>query len=149
MEKSMYPRFYLMLGISFIIMYAVMFANVDKAEHIYISLSRFYVTILMVAPMAVVMLLVMKHMYKDKKQNAVIIISSVILFIAAFAMLRNQTFVDDVQFMKGMIPHHSSAILFSKNADIKDPEVIKLARQIIESQVKEIDDMNKLLEKLK
>lgn len=47
-----------------------------------------------------------------------------------------------------MIPHHSSAILTSKNADIKDPELQKLAQTIIEAQEKEIRQMKAILKRL-
>jgi len=63
--------------------------------------------------------------------------------------LRNQTFVGDIQYMKGMIPHHSSAIMTSKNADIKDPEVKKLSEQIIKSQEQEITQMKNILKRMK
>jgi uncharacterized protein (DUF305 family) len=52
------------------------------------------------------------------------------LFILLFAatilgthfLLRTQAFVSDIQYMKAMIPHHSSAIMTSSNVDFKDPE---------------------------
>jgi hypothetical protein len=148
MEKGNYGKMAVMLIISFIIMYSVMFANVDKFDHIHLNMNRLYMTILMVAPMALVMLFLMSSMFKNKKLNITIIALSIIAFAAAFLMLRNQTFVGDVQFMRSMIPHHSSAILVSEAAAINDPEVKELAIQIIESQKKEIEEMKKLLEKL-
>ncbi len=48
--------------------------------------------------------------------------------------------------MKAMIPHHSSAILVSREAGLKNPEVKKLAQGIIQSQEREIAEMKKLLE---
>jgi len=51
--------------------------------------------------------------------------------------------------MKGMIPHHSSAIMTSKNADIKDPEVKKLSEGIIQAQEKEIAEMKAILKRMK
>jgi uncharacterized protein (DUF305 family) len=50
--------------------------------------------------------------------------------------------------MKAMIPHHSIAILTSSRADLKDPQVRKLAQQIIKAQEKEIDEMKKMLDRL-
>ena len=112
-NKGNYKRFGLMLSISFVIMYAVMFLNVASEDHIYLSLSRLYMTLLMVSPMAIVMLFLMKMMYPDKKKNLIIYISSVVIFILSLTSLRTQTAVGDVQYMKAMIPHHSSAILTS------------------------------------
>jgi uncharacterized protein (DUF305 family) len=50
--------------------------------------------------------------------------------------------------MKGMIPHHSIAILTSERADIKDPEVRKLADDIIAAQKKEIEEMKNMIKRL-
>jgi uncharacterized protein (DUF305 family) len=50
--------------------------------------------------------------------------------------------------MKAMIPHHSIAILTSERADIKDPEVRKLADDIIEAQRKEIGEMKDMIKRL-
>lgn len=51
--------------------------------------------------------------------------------------------------MKAMIPHHSIAILTSKRADIQDPEVKKLADDIIKAQEKEIAEMKAMIKRLK
>ncbi|MDY0334719.1 MAG: DUF305 domain-containing protein, partial [Bacteroidales bacterium] len=56
--------------------------------------------------------------------------------------------ISDVRWMKAMIPHHSIAILTSSRADLKDPQVRKLAQQIIKAQEKEIDEMKKMLDRL-
>jgi len=50
--------------------------------------------------------------------------------------------------MKAMIPHHSIAILTSELADIKDPEVKKLAEDIIKAQRKEIGEMKEMIQRL-
>ena len=47
-----------------------------------------------------------------------------------------------------MIPHHSIAILTSKRADLKDPEVKKLAEEIIQAQEGEIDKMKKMIKEM-
>jgi hypothetical protein len=138
-----------MMILSFIIMYTVMFLNVDSIDHVYLSTTRFYMALLMVSPMAIVMLLLMGKMYPDKKLNTVIITASLLVFIVTFFFLRNQTFVSDKAYMKAMIPHHSSAILTSKHANIKDPEVRKLAEGIIQSQEKEIAEMKEMLKRIK
>ena len=104
--------------------------------------------ILMVAPMAVTMLLMMGKMYPNKRLNTSIIVGSIVVFTLVFAALRTQTPISDVQYMKAMIPHHSSAILTSKNANIKDPEVKKLSEQIIKSQEEEIAQMKAILERM-
>ena len=143
-----YGKFWIMMLISFLIMYFVMFSNMDDISHYHTSLTRIYMALLMVTPMAVVMILMMGNMYPNKKMNTTIILGSIVLFIVIFAGLRTQTPVDDVQYMKAMIPHHSSAIMVSKHANIKDPEVKKLSEEIIQSQEKEITEMNQMIERL-
>lgn len=55
----------------------------------------------------------------------------------------------DTDFVTGMIPHHQGAIDMAK-IEVekgKDPEIKKLAQDIIKAQEKEIEFMNKWLEK--
>ena len=137
-----------MMAVSFVIMYAVMFLNADLFDHVMLSTTRTYMTILMVASMAVSMLLFMWGMYENKKVNFMILGTAVILFIATLTMLRNQTLIADVQWMKAMIPHHSSAIMVSQKAPLKDPEAQQLAKDIIEAQKKEIAQMKAMIKRL-
>ncbi|QEC69748.1 DUF305 domain-containing protein [Panacibacter ginsenosidivorans] len=143
-----YRKFLLMLVVSFIIMYSVMFLNVDEVDHIYLSTTRTYMTMLMILPMSILMLLMMGKMYPRKKLNTIIIISSFVLIGVFIVALRTQTPIGDIQYMKAMIPHHSSAIMTSKNADIQDPEVKQLSEQIIKSQEEEIAKMKAMLERI-
>ncbi|MBK5270966.1 MAG: DUF305 domain-containing protein [Bacteroidia bacterium] len=149
MQSMSYKKFTVMMIISFLIMYAVMFLNMDKFDHYHTSATRVYMAILMVAPMAVVMMLMMGKMYPNKKLNTIIMVSAIIIFALTLTGLRTQTPIGDVQYMKAMIPHHSSAIMVSKHANIKDPEVKKLSKQIIQSQEKEIAEMESILNRLK
>ncbi len=137
-----------MLFISFVVMYAIMYLNVDQFDHIYINMTRFYITLLMISAMALIMLGMMKMMYQNKKLNVIIVTFSIAVFILALAGVRTQTAIGDVQYMKGMIPHHSIAIMTSKNAHLKDPEVKKLAQSIIDAQEKEIAQMKAMLARL-
>jgi uncharacterized protein (DUF305 family) len=148
MQGMSYQKFTVMMIISFLIMYTVMFLNIDKFGHYHTSLTRIYMAILMVAPMAVVMMLMMGKMYPNKKVNTGILIGAVIVFALVLTGLRTQTPIGDVQYMKAMIPHHSSAIMVSKNATIKDPEVRELADSIIASQEREIAQMEAMLKRL-
>lgn len=145
---KMYLKFGLMMLTSFVIMYSVMFMNVDQWDHIMLSSMRTYMTILMIAPMAVVMMLFMWGMYKNKLVNGIIIGVAIAVFGITFYMMRNQTGISDIDYMKGMIPHHSSAILTSQESNLKDPETKKLAEDIIKEQVKEIAQMKDLIKRL-
>ncbi|RMA66515.1 DUF305 domain-containing protein [Ulvibacter antarcticus] len=147
-KKSTYSKFLLMLLASFIAMYITMYLNTYEVDHVYFSLTRFYMSCLGIATMAVIMFLFMKHMYTDKKKNIAILAGSAILFFGALFLVRSQKPIGDVLWLKAMIPHHSIAILTSERADIKDPEVKKLADEIIEAQKKEISEMKAAIKRL-
>lgn len=148
MKIGKYARFGLMMIVSYIFMYGVMFLNVSQIDHIMLSYNRAYMTFLMVAVMAVVMLLFMLSMYTNKKKNAVVLILAIGSFFGVFYMLRTQAFISDVQYMRGMIPHHSSAIMTSRNAGIQDPETKVVAEEIIAAQKREIAQMKKIIYRL-
>lgn len=147
-HKSNYTKFILMLLASFVAMYITMYLNTYKIDHVYFSITRFYMTCLGIASMAIIMLSFMWGMYKNKKKNMAIILSSILLFVLALFLVRAQKPVGDVLWMKAMIPHHSIAILTSGRADIKDPEAQKLAEDIIKAQEKEIEQMKIMIKRL-
>lgn len=148
-ENNNYTKFILMLAASFIAMYVTMYLNTYEIDHVYFSLTRFYMTCLGISAMAFIMWFFMRKMYKNKKKNIAILLGSAILFVGALGLVRAQSpIVGDVLWMKAMIPHHSIAILTSKRADIKDPEVKKLADDIIKAQEKEIVEMKAMIKRL-
>ena len=109
-----------------------MYLNTYSIDHVYFSLTRFYMTCLGISAMAIIMLLFMLGMYKDKKKNIAIVIGSILLFSSALILVRAQKpIVGDVLWLRAMIPHHSIAILTSERANIQDEEVKKLANTII------------------
>ncbi|MFT6749421.1 MAG: peptidoglycan/LPS O-acetylase OafA/YrhL [Flavobacterium sp.] len=147
-DKNQYPKFAFIMATSFVIMYLVMFLNVASSDHILNSITRFYMTTLMVSAMAISMLLFMWKMYSKKNTNYAIIVFASVTFFGTIFLLQTQTFVSDVQWMKAMISHHSSAIMTSSSANIKDPEVKKLADDIIEAQEREISQMKQMIQRL-
>jgi uncharacterized protein (DUF305 family) len=148
MKKGNYGKLGLTLGISFIVMYAIMFLNVNDISHVYLNMTRLYMTVMMTAAMGVLMILLMPMMYPNKRKNAIWIISSIAVFSLTFVGVHRQFGISDVQYMKGMIPHHSIAIMTSKHAHITDPRVRKLADDIIKTQEKEIAEMKHLIDSL-
>ena len=145
-----YTTYFLMLGGSFIAMYITMYLNTYAIDHVYFSMTRFYMTCLGISAMAVIMLLFMLKMYENKKKNIIILMGSLVLFIGALVLVRAQRpIIGDVLWMKAMIPHHSIAILTSERADIQDPEVKKLADDIIKAQQKEIEEMKAMIKRIK
>lgn len=140
-----YARFALNLALSFVIMYFVMFAMIDGAGDFFNNINMFYMALMMVAPMAILMLLLMGSMYPNRRLNIALHVGFVALFLLAFAGIRTQVGVGDAQFLRSMIPHHSGAILMCREARIADAEIAALCRRIETSQRSEIDQMNRIL----
>lgn len=53
--------------------------------------------------------------------------------------------VGNEQFLRSMIPHHSSAILMCDEARITDPEITRLCEQIVRTQREEIAQMRAIM----
>lgn len=141
-----YLKFALMILTSTVIMYFLMFVNVNEFAHIYFSQTRVYMAILMGAVMAIIMMGFMWKMYDNKKLNAVIMGLSVLLVLGSFGLIQNQVGIDDTAWMRAMIPHHSTAIMTSENANLTDPRVQQLSEEIIQAQEEEIAKMEQLIE---
>jgi len=143
-----YARFGVMIATSTIVMLGLMYLNTFQLDHVYFSETRAYMALVMGAAMAVIMLLFMNKMYADRRMNIGIVALSVVVFGGALWLVRSQATVEDVSYMKAMIPHHSIAILTSGRAHISDPRVRKLADGIIEAQQREIAEMKALISDL-
>ncbi|RLQ90073.1 DUF305 domain-containing protein [Planomicrobium sp. Y74] len=143
-----YLKFGIMIATSTFLMYWLMFLNVFQFEHVTLSETRIYMALIMGSVMAIVMLLFMWPMYKNKKANSAILAGSALVFALSLWLVRSQVLIEDVGWMKAMIPHHSIAILTSERADISDPRVRELADEIIKTQREEIAKMNQLIEDL-
>ncbi|GGA09565.1 DUF305 domain-containing protein [Neptunicoccus cionae] len=144
-QNSAYGRFFAMIGTSTAIMFGLMYLNTYAVDHLFFSETRFYMTFVMGAVMAVVMLTFMLGMYNNKSVNTAIYVGSALVFAVALWLVRSQETVQDVSWMKAMIPHHSIAILTSERAEITDPRVQELANSIIEAQRREIGEMKALI----
>lgn len=143
-----YARFGAMIGTSTIVMFGLMYLNVFQLDHIFFSETRAYMALVMGASMAIVMLAFMLGMYKKRGVNIAIFAGSVVVFAASLWLVRSQQTVEQVSWMKAMIPHHSIAILTSERATITDPRVRKLADEIIQAQREEIAEMERLISEL-
>ena len=148
MPVKMYARFGAMIATSTIAMLGLMYLNTYQLDHVFFSETRTYMALVMGATMAVIMLAFMLKMYPDHRVNVVIFVGSAIVFCTALWLVRSQSTVGEVSYMKAMIPHHSIAILTSERAHIEDSRVRKLADQIIESQRREILEMKALIREL-
>ena len=140
-----YLRFAAMIATAMIVMFGLTYLNTYQLDHVEWSETRLYMTMLMGAAMACVMLAFMPHMYKDRRVNTGIVLGSALLFGAALWLVRSQSTVGDASYMCAMIPHHSIAILTSGRSQIDDVRVRRLADEIIEAQRREIEEMKWLL----
>lgn len=136
-----YLKFLAMIGVATIVMYPLMYLNNYAYDHIYWSETRAYMTLLMASSMALIMLFFMSDMLKNSGMNVAIIMASIVIFASSLFLVRSQSTVDDVAWMRGMIPHHSIAILTSERAQLHDPRVKALAANIIATQKREIAKM--------
>jgi FlaA1/EpsC-like NDP-sugar epimerase len=143
-----YIRFGIMIAVSTVAMFGLMYLNTYQLQDVHFSETRTYMALVMGATMAVIMLVFMLHMYTQHRLNIAILLGSAGVFAMALWLVRTQSTVEDVSYMKAMIPHHSIAILTSERARISDPRVRKLADEIIESQRQEIQEMKALIAEL-
>lgn len=148
-----YRNLFLMAGLSFISMFILMYLMVNTYSNVYMNLNQFYMAGIMTMPMIIIELLVMRSMHINKrinkKLNALIVVFSLALFIVLIIFVRKQTAIYDQEFLRSMIPHHAAAILMCKNAQLEDPQIKELCRNIAKNQQAEIDFMKTKLEMLK
>jgi hypothetical protein len=143
--KRMYLRFGAMIATSVVVMYLISYLNVFDVAHIHFSEERVYMALTMGGAMGVVMMAWMWGMYANPRWNIGVIAASVLLAVVATFLSQSQILVEDGNYMRGMIPHHSIAILTSERATIRDLRVRALADEIIEAQRREIAEMEWLL----
>jgi hypothetical protein len=143
-----YKKLALVITINGVIMFLLTYALIDSFDHFYANINRVYMAVMMVAPMVVLMLLVMGSMYKNKKLNYALIAAFALIGLLAFALGRTQMPVGNEQFLRSMIPHHSSAILMCQESSIDDQEIIDLCGDIVDAQEREIAQMKDILARL-
>ncbi|MCI4646177.1 MAG: DUF305 domain-containing protein [Hyphomonadaceae bacterium] len=149
MTKQSYWRFAAMIATSMAVMFGLMYLHTYEFSHVRWSETRFFMTLIMGAAMAVIMLSFMLGMYKDRRINFGIYAGSLLVFFLALWLVRSQLTIDDRSYMSAMIPHHSIAILTSERAGIEDVRVRALADDIILAQRSEILEMEWLIEDIK
>ena len=148
MKENHYRHLGIMAAISFVAMYILMYAMVNSFDDVYMNVNQVYMAGLMTAPMVVIELVVMRGMYHNAKLSALLIAASVVAGVVLFVFIQQQTAVGDRQFLRSMIPHHSSAILMCNEASLQDHEIRTLCEEIVAGQQREIDQMNAILRRL-
>jgi hypothetical protein len=139
-------KFAAMVGTSVVLMFFLMYQLVYSSDHLLFSLNRLVASLVSGCVMAIVMLGFMWPMYAGKGIKVAVVALAAIAGACLLALNRSQAVVDDVLFMKAMIPHHSIAINNARKAGISDPRVRALADEIIESQAREIAEMKLLID---
>ena len=148
LKMNKYVKFLVMILVSTIVMFGMMYLNVFSIDHIFFSQTRIYMALMMGAAMAIIMLLFMWKMYENKKANIGILVVSALIFCLSLFLVRSQATIKDTDWMKAMIPHHSIAVLTSNRANLEDPEVKELAEEIIDAQEREIQQMKEMIKRL-
>jgi hypothetical protein len=117
-----------------------------RIDDLYISLTLFYGGLLMASNMMWAHELV--HYFSMGQFNKVVFLIGIVLSITiSIFLLRKQLYVDDKQWLKRMISHHSTALTTSRKIhNITDSMKVKhLANDIINTQEKEINLMKSML----
>lgn len=145
-DQRTYLRFGAMILTSMVAMFVIMYLNTYELDHVTWSETRFYMTFVMGAAMAGIMLSFMLSMHRNSKVNIGIYVGSVAVFALSLWLVRSQTTVQDTSYMRAMIPHHSIAILTSERSELSDVRVVELADEIIKAQRREIQEMKWLID---
>lgn len=145
-KGNSYLKFFAMIATSMVAMFFLMYTNSYQIlDHAWFSEERLFMTMVMGGSMMIVMLAFMLQMYKSSKMNIAIFVGGALLLMGSIWLSRSQATIDDSDYMEGMIPHHSIAILTSERAGIEDVRVQKLAKGIMDAQRKEIKEMEWLI----
>lgn len=140
-----YARLAAMTAMSFVAMFVLMYAMVDRASNVFGNLNQAYMAGLMTAPMVIIELALMWRMYRNRRLNLAILSVCALALATFWLSIRAQAGISDQQFLKSMIPHHASAILMCKQTTLRDPEIEELCHAIVSSQQQEIDFMKRKL----
>ena len=152
MKKSMpmhthaYAKLAAMMLLSFLAMYALMYAMVDRFANVFPNFNQFYMAGLMTAPMLMLEVVLMGAMYERKALNVALVALGAVALLAFWFLIRQQVAITDTQFLKSMIPHHAGAILMCERASLTDPRIVELCRTIVAGQQAEIDQMKAILQ---
>jgi len=133
---------------SFFVQYYLMsLLMTNNPKNITNSIGKLYLSIIM--GLFMVLSELMMHDYHYSIFSKQSYFGYGLLLILFIYLYRNQVGVNDKQYLKEMIEHHSMALLTSGEILKKTNsyEVTRLAKNIVQTQTDEISEMNKLLYK--
>jgi hypothetical protein len=132
---------------SFIIQFLVMsIIMTNSIYNITFSLGKFYISLIMAFLMG--LLEIIMYDIQMKTVNTIYYIVFMFLLVIFLYIYKNQVYIDDEEYLKEMIEHHSMAILTSEEIlqKTKSERVKRLSENIVSTQQKEIEFMKLLLQ---
>lgn len=139
----------MMFVFSFVIQYLIMsYIMTNSYKDVVSSKGKLYASLIMALFMCLVEILMHDLYTQSFSKNYYIVF--IILLTLVIIFYRKQVFINDKDYLNGMIEHHSMALLTSNKAlsKTKDGTVSQLASNIIKTQEQEIDVMKKKIKDL-
>ncbi len=135
---------------SFLIQYFLM-PPIMVSNRLYITnhLGKVYMSVIMGILMVLLEVMMHDHQYKVMSLKLYLLLG--VCLAVFFYLYRKQKYIDDKQYLEGMIEHHSMGIFTSEEILKKTDnyDVAKLAKNIVQTQQDEIRIMRELLNKNK
>lgn len=125
-----YARFAVMTATSTVAVYGMVHLNTYIFENMYWSQSRAWMALYMGSGMAIIMMAFMRAIYPSRGLNLAIFVAPVLVFAGSVYMLPNQHTVDDLAWMRAMIPHQSITTQTRERAQVSEPKARELTDQI-------------------
>ena len=140
-----YSLYTMIIG-SFIIQFIVMsYIMTNSYKNITFSVGKFYMSVIMALLMGLLEVLMFDiHMRIISLYYYLILFFILSIFIYLY---RNQIYIEDKDYLKEMIEHHSMAVLTSEEIlqKTQSERIKKLAENILTTQEKEIEYMRQLI----
>ncbi len=117
-----------------------------RYSDLYLSYTLIYSALFMASNMCILEILM--FYYYTGKFHISIFVFFIILSLIIIVLLRKQLLINDNQWLKRMISHHSTALTTSHKIKekTKNEKIRKLSSDIIETQEREIKIMKELLQ---
>ena len=143
--KLIYSLWFMMISSFIIQMFVMSSIMTNSYKNITFSLGKFYMSVIMALLMG--LLEVIMHDNHMRVISIYYYLFLGFLLVIFIYLYRNQIYIDDKDFLKEMVEHHSMALLTSEEILQKtnSERVKKLAENIISTQEKEIEYMKQLL----
>ena len=101
-RQSHHGHLLIMVAISFVAMYALMYAMVDRFRNVHHNLNQVYMAGLMSAVMVPIELAVMRFMYHDRRKNLLLLAGAAMVLVGCWFGIRRQAAIGDEEFLRSM-----------------------------------------------